>query len=61
MKFLSVKFSKQLMTYTCHVPGSVLGLEVENKIQLALNLVEEIKHEGKHILAQCPTAIETKR
>lgn len=49
------------MTYTCHVPGSVLGLEVENKIQLALNLVEEIKHEGKHILAQCPTAIETKR
>ena len=31
------------MTYTCHVPGSVLGLEVENKIQLALNLVEEIK------------------
>lgn len=49
------------MTYTYHIPGSVLGLEVENKIQSALNLVEEIRHEGKHVLAQCPTAIETKR
>ena len=49
------------MTYTYHIPGSVLGLEVENKIQSALNLVEAIRHEDKHVLAQCPTAIETKR